>query len=111
VGGNDALKKSIIYAMNYCKEHHILEWFFNNLTMEEENMLATEWNFEEALEVRAEEAWEDGWEKGKNKGIEEERKWIMGLFEEAKSMGELKRMIETAPPLTGKTDKTITNGH
>jgi predicted transposase/invertase (TIGR01784 family) len=65
VGSNDALKKSIIYAMKYCREHHILEWFFNNLTMEEENMLATEWNLEEALEVRAEEAWEDGWGEGK----------------------------------------------
>jgi hypothetical protein len=93
--------------MNYCKEHHILEWFFNNLTMEEENMLATEWNFEEALEVRAEEAWENGWEKG----IEQDREWIMGLMERAKTVDELKRMIETAPPLTVKTDKTITDGH
>jgi hypothetical protein len=103
---DDALKKSIIYAMNYCKEHHILEWFFNNLTMEEENMLAAEWNLEEALEVRAEEAWEDGIEEG----IEQEREWIRGLLKQVKTVDELERMIDTAPPLTRKTDKTITSG-
>jgi hypothetical protein len=67
-------------------------------------------NWDDAFQVCKEEAWEDGWEKGKNKGIEQDREWIMGLFEEAKSMDELKRMIETAPPLTRKTDKTITDG-
>jgi hypothetical protein len=64
-------------------------------------MLLTEWNWDDALQVSREE----GREEGEEKGIEKDRKWIMSLMEQAKTVDELKRMIETAPPLTGKTDE------
>jgi hypothetical protein len=70
--------------------------------MEEQKMLADEWNLEDALRIR----WEDGLEKG----IEKDREWIMGLLGQAKTVDELKWMIESSPPLTGKTDETITDG-
>jgi hypothetical protein len=75
--------------------------------MEEQKMLAAEWNLEDALRI----SWEDGLEKGIEKGIEKDRKWIMGLLKQVKTVDELKWMIESSQPFTGKTDKTITDGH
>ena len=59
-------------------------------------MLLTEWNWDDALQVR----WEEGWEKGREEGIEKERNWIMGLLAQGKSADELKRIIESGPPFT-----------
>jgi hypothetical protein len=96
------LEQAIAYGITYCKEHNILREFFENLSMEERKMLAAEWKLEDALRVRWEEGLEEGIEKGIKRGIEkginEDRKWIMSLLEQAKSVDELKRMIETAPP-------------
>jgi hypothetical protein len=97
------LEQAIAYGITYCKKQNILREFFENLSMEEQKMLAAEWNLEDALRIR----WEDGIEKG----IEKEREWIMGLLGQAKTVDELKWMIESSPPLTGKTDETITDGH
>jgi flagellar biosynthesis/type III secretory pathway protein FliH len=105
------LEEAIAYGITYCKEHDILRKFFEELSMEEQNMLATEWDWNEAVRVSREEGREEGWEDGREDGIEEDRKWIMGLLEQANTVDELKRMIEAAPPLIGKTDKTITNGY
>jgi hypothetical protein len=104
---NEAVKE----AVHYYAGKGILSGFLKEHGSEVENMLLTEWNWNDALQVSREEGREDGWEDGREDGIEEEREWIMGLLEQAKTVDELKRMIATAPPLTRKTDKTITNGH
>jgi flagellar biosynthesis/type III secretory pathway protein FliH len=121
------LEQAIAYGVTYCKEHNILREFFDELSMEEQKMLATEWKLEEALQVRWEEGWEEGWDKGREEGwdkgreegwdkgreegwdkgleegIEKERKWIMSLLAQGKSANELKQIIETAPIPTGKS--------
>jgi hypothetical protein len=73
------LEEAIAYGITYCKEHNILRKFFEELSMEEQNMLATEWDWNEAVRVSREEGWEDGREKGREEGIEKEREWIMRL--------------------------------
>lgn len=70
-----------------------MEWFFKNLTWEEENMLITEWNQDEALKVR--------FEEGLEQGREEARKLTFSLVNQAGSMEELKKMFETAFTATG----------
>ncbi|MDR0630376.1 MAG: hypothetical protein LBG24_12230 [Treponema sp.] len=62
-----ALQKALRYAITYCREQGILEWFFKNLTREEENMLITEWNQDEALKVRFEEGLEQGREEARHR--------------------------------------------
>jgi hypothetical protein len=55
-----AAEKSIAYTVTYCKEHGILKDFFEKLSPEEVNMLAAEWNMEDALRVREEEGIQQG---------------------------------------------------
>ena len=55
-------------------------------------MLLTEWNWDDALQVR--------WEEGREKDREKERNWIMSLLAQGKSADELKRIIESGPPFT-----------
>jgi len=62
-----AIKK----AIQDCKEKSLLLDFWNTLTPEETNMLATEWDINTALEVEREEGYEKGLEKGLEKGREE----------------------------------------
>jgi hypothetical protein len=54
------LEKAIAYTITYCKKHGILKGFLENLSPEEVNMLATEWNMEDALRVREEEGIQRG---------------------------------------------------
>jgi hypothetical protein len=105
------LEQAIAYGITYCKKQNILREFFENLSMEEQKMLAAEWNLEDALRIRWEDGLERGREEGREEGIEKEREWIMGLLGQARTVDELKWMIESSPPLTGKTDETITDGH
>jgi hypothetical protein len=58
--GRIALEKAIAYTVTYCKEHGILKGFLENLSREEVNMLATEWNMENALCAREEEEIQKG---------------------------------------------------
>ncbi|MDR0663895.1 MAG: Rpn family recombination-promoting nuclease/putative transposase [Spirochaetaceae bacterium] len=81
--------KAVADSVTYCKKHGILKDFFENLSPEEVNMIATEWNLEDAVKVAREE--------GREEGIEKERKWVMKLLEQGKSINELKRIIETSP--------------
>ena len=50
-------------AVKYCIEHDILKQFLEKHASEVENMLLTEWNMDDAIEVAREEAWEDGCEE------------------------------------------------
>ena len=47
----EVLRVAIIRAVEYCKEHNILTDFWKGLSNEEVNMLASEWNLEDALAV------------------------------------------------------------
>jgi hypothetical protein len=60
-------------AREYCIGHGILEEFLRVNTSEVINMLMTEWNWDDALEVR----WEEGREQGLEEGLEQglERGW------------------------------------
>jgi hypothetical protein len=86
---NEAVKQ----AVNFCVARGILAGFLKEHGSEVENMLLTEWNWDDALQVR----WEEGLEEGWDKGIEKDRKWIMSLFGQVGSMDELKQIIESAP--------------
>jgi hypothetical protein len=59
---------AIARAIDCCKRNGILADFWQLLTQEELNMLASEWNMEDALEVRFEEGVETVAERALRKG-------------------------------------------
>ena len=69
LGRPEAVKQ----AVRYCLDNGILYNFLNENSTEVENMLLTEWNWDDALQVEREEGREEGtWEiarKAKNEGI------------------------------------------
>ncbi|MDE7222495.1 MAG: hypothetical protein K2O34_01785 [Acetatifactor sp.] len=60
---------AIAQAVNDCMEEGILVEFMKNHGSEVANMLYTQWNYDEAVSVEREEAYEDGREAGKAIGI------------------------------------------
>jgi predicted transposase/invertase (TIGR01784 family) len=68
-------------AVAYCIKHGILQDFLKTNSSEVINMLLTEWNWDDALEVRWEEGREEGLEQGLERGREETAKNLkaMGL--------------------------------
>jgi len=64
----NSLEKGVRSAINYCIKKNILKKFLEEHGSEVYNMLLTEWNQEEAIEVAREEGWEDGLEEGLEKG-------------------------------------------
>jgi predicted transposase/invertase (TIGR01784 family) len=58
------LEKSFKDAIKYCKENNILKKFLETHSSEVFNMIFTEWNWDDALEVAREEGREDGLEEG-----------------------------------------------
>ncbi|MDR0639645.1 MAG: hypothetical protein LBG27_12220 [Spirochaetaceae bacterium] len=80
------LEKAIADAVTYSSRHGILKDFFETLLPEEVNMLATEWNLDDAVQV----AREEGWEKGR----EEDRELVFDIIRQANSMDDLKKMLE-----------------
>jgi hypothetical protein len=85
---NEAVKQ----AVNFCVEHGILAGFLKEHGSEVENMLLTGWNWDDALQVR----WEEGWKEGEEKA----EKWFSELVSNAKTLEDLKRLMET--PLSSK---------
>ncbi|GHU25295.1 hypothetical protein FACS1894164_14180 [Spirochaetia bacterium] len=75
------LNFAIVRAIEYCKHHNILADFWNRLTNEEVNMLTSEWNLEDALAVREEEA------------KQEERDRIMELLNRNYTVEQLKEIL------------------
>ena len=65
-GLENALKKTVLY----CREHDILKETLEQHEKEVIGMLATEWNWEDALAVRFEEGMERGIEQGFDQGME-----------------------------------------
>jgi predicted transposase/invertase (TIGR01784 family) len=68
-----SLEKAVRNAIKYCTENNILKKFLETHGSEVYNMLLTEWNLDEAIEVAREEGWEDGREEGREEGHEEGR--------------------------------------
>ena len=71
LGRKDVTLKAMRQAIRDCKSADLLREFWEKMTQEEINMLASEWNMETALEVEREEGLERGLEKGREeKGVE-----------------------------------------
>ncbi|MDR1219318.1 MAG: Rpn family recombination-promoting nuclease/putative transposase [Treponema sp.] len=87
---NEAVKG----AVRFCKAKGILADFLKKHGSEVENMLLTEWKWKDALQVR----WEEGWEKGKEETRKEDKRQFSSLVNQAKSLDELKRLLETGLP-------------
>ncbi|MDR2864243.1 MAG: Rpn family recombination-promoting nuclease/putative transposase [Spirochaetaceae bacterium] len=66
LGSTERLEKALGKAINWCIEHGILKDFLEENSTEVNNMLFTEWNWDDALEV----AREEGIEQGRGEGIE-----------------------------------------
>ena len=64
--GEETMKAAIRLAIQDCKNADLLKDFWENMSQEELNMLANEWDMETALEVREEE----GFERGMGAGME-----------------------------------------
>lgn len=80
---DEALKR----AIDYCKEQDILREFLTEHSSEVRNMLFTEWNWDDALEVREQEGFE--------MGIEE----MARLIEEGYTVQEAKKILKEKHPL------------
>jgi hypothetical protein len=90
------LEKAISYGITRCKQEGILADFFEKLSQEEVNMLATEWNLEDALRVREEETREKTRKETREETREKDRAMVFDIIKQAKSMDELKKMLETS---------------
>jgi predicted transposase/invertase (TIGR01784 family) len=68
-----SLEKAVKNAIEYCIEKNILKEFLEAHSSEVLNMLLTEWNQDEAIEVAREEGREDGREEGIEIGLKQGR--------------------------------------
>jgi len=73
------LEEAIDTATEECIKSGLLVKYLKLYRTEVRNMWATEWKMEDALEVRAKEAWEDGMEEGLEKGKAETAKELLSL--------------------------------
>ncbi|MDR1363263.1 MAG: Rpn family recombination-promoting nuclease/putative transposase [Spirochaetaceae bacterium] len=86
-------------AVKHCIREGTLGGFLREHGSEVENMLLTEWNWDDALQVCREESWEDGWEKGIVKGME--KGLLTGKLEIAQKMKSLNMPLEQITKYTG----------
>jgi hypothetical protein len=66
-------------AINDCIKHNILREFLEMHASEVANMLLTEWNLEDALEVEREEGFEEGLERGREEATKETARNLLAL--------------------------------
>jgi hypothetical protein len=63
-------------------------------------MLATEWNLDDALRIREEETrektWKEAWKEAQTKTQEKDRSMVFDIIKQAKSMDELKQVLEAS---------------
>jgi predicted transposase YdaD len=70
-----------------------------------ENMIFTQWNFEDAKSVWLEEGREEGLEKGREEGAVRERDEVLALIEQGYSADEIREMrSQKHTPRTGKPE-------
>jgi flagellar biosynthesis/type III secretory pathway protein FliH len=80
-------------AVGYCITHDILKDFLEEKASEVINMLLTEWNWDDALEVRWQEGLEEGLEKGLEKGLERGHNEILDLINSGYTVEALKERL------------------
>ncbi|MDR2972733.1 MAG: Rpn family recombination-promoting nuclease/putative transposase [Bacteroidales bacterium] len=78
-------QEAVKNAIYYCRDHDILKTYLEKHSSEVQNMLMTEWNWDDALAVRYEEGIEKGIEKGEKKGEQK----IINLLRSGKSPEEI----------------------
>ena len=75
------LEEAVNNAVEYCKENNILKKFLEKHSSEVFNMLLTEWNWDDALEVAREE------------GREESRQHFFELLDQGLTIEEIKQRL------------------
>jgi hypothetical protein len=83
------VEESVTNAIKYCIENDIEKDFFETHSSEVFNMLLTEWNQDEALEVAREEGYEDGREEGMKKS----RQYFLEMLGQGLTIEEMKRRL------------------
>jgi len=87
------LEEAVNNAVEYCKENNILKKFLEKHSSEVFNMLLTEWNWDDALEVAREEGREDGIEEGIEKGLEKSRQHFLEMINQGLTIEEIKQRL------------------
>jgi len=93
--------EAIRLAVKHCRDHDILKGFLEKHSTEVQNMLFTEWNWDDALAVRYEEGKEEGWEKGKEEGLEKGHEEVLDLVAKGYTVEEIKRKLNQPPASRG----------
>jgi len=83
------LEEALNNAIEYCKGNNILKNFLETHSSEVFNMLLTEWNWDDALEVAREEGLEEGIEKGRK----ESRQYFSELLDKGLTIEEIKQRL------------------
>lgn len=79
-GDGSGRDEAVIRAMDDCRQEGILADFLREHGTEAVNMLFTEFNMEDALDVRYEEGQKDGMEKGLQKGLQNGQQIVLSLM-------------------------------
>jgi hypothetical protein len=87
------LPEAVKLAVRSCISKNILLSFLKEHASEVENMLFTEWNWDDALAVRYEEGWEEGVAIGEARGRAEGEARVFALLEQGVSLEEAKRQL------------------
>jgi SOS response regulatory protein OraA/RecX len=82
-------EEAVKEAIAYCIKNNVLKFFLQEHGSEVENMLLTEWNWDDALAVR----WEEGREEGSEKGKKEQAGELLTLIEKGYSMEQLRSVL------------------
>jgi len=85
--------KAIRLAIRDCMDASLLRDFWKNMSQEEINMLASEWDMETALEVREEEGFE--------RGVEKERRELLALLDKGYTLEDLRRELTRTETASG----------
>jgi hypothetical protein len=87
------LEEAVKNAIKYCKKNDILKKFLETHGSEVFNMLFTEWNWDDALEVAREEGREDGLEEGMEIGREKSRQYFLDMINKGLTIEEIKERL------------------
>ncbi len=91
------LGEAIHKAVLMCQEQNIMQPFLIRHASEVENMLFTEWNWEQALQVAQTEGHEEGLEEGRAEGLEKGRAEGIDIGEKKKQREMIQTLLESLP--------------
>jgi len=86
-------ENAVTAAIKYCAKHDILKEFLEIHGREVLNMLITEWNTEDCITDRCEEAREDALKDGIGLGIEKRDQYVLELIDQGLSTEEIKQRL------------------